>query len=179
MTKILNFKMYKNKFQFLVNWVERTFLIEKIPNYQTRIQIVNVMKMRGLKNVLFITTEYTVINFRIPSKTIDGSQVIISFTRHVYIIEGFKPKILVKDDILKPELVIPDFGKKYLTIGSCKNISIKFNVKNIGPPIKRMVGSNGIIKISAKSSSVIPFRLRGKNDGLSTGRDFMFIQKKN
>ena len=99
------------------------------------------MKMRGLKNVLFITTEHIPINFRIPGKTIGGSQVTTSFTRHVYIVEGFKTKMLIGNDILNPEMMVPNFGKNHLTIGSRENITAKFNVKNDGFPVKRVVRS--------------------------------------
>lgn len=42
-------------------------------------------------------------------------------------------------------MIIPDDGKTHLIIGDCKNITVKFNIKNIGPPTKRVVRFNGII----------------------------------
>ena len=57
--------------------------------------------------------------------------------------------------------MVPDIGRNQLTIGNCKNMKIKFNVKNIGPPFKRVVRSNGITKIPAKFNSTIFFKLRG------------------
>ena len=130
------------------------------------------MKVRGLNNVLFITAEHFPNNFNIFGQTVDGSPAIINF---VYIIEKFKPKMLIGNDILNPEIIIPDIGKSNLTIENCKNMTAKLNVRNIG---KRMVRFNGVIKIPAKSTSVIPFKLRGKNGALPLGRDFMFILKR-
>ena len=135
------------------------------------------MKMRGLKNALFTTAEHFPINFNIPSQTVDGSPAITNFTSHVYIIGKFKPKMLIKNNILNPEIMIANIGKTHLTIGSCKNMTIKFNMKNINPPVKRIVRSNKLMRISAKFYSAIFFKLRGKN-GLPPGRDFMFIAKK-
>ena len=84
---------------------------------------------------------------RIFGQTVDESTAITSFTRHVYIIERFKPKMCIKNDILNPEMMVPDVGKNKLTIKNCKNMKVKFNVKNIDPPIKRVVRFNGIIKV--------------------------------
>ena len=101
------------------------------------------------KNGLLIITEYFPVNFGIPNKTVDGSQVIIDFTGHVYIIEKFKTKMLIKNDILNFEMMVPNIGENHLTIGNCKNMMIEFNM-NTDPPIKRVVRSNEIIKIPAK-----------------------------
>ena len=107
------------------------------------------MKMRGSKNVLLVITKYFPINFRIPNKTVDRSQAIINFTRYVYIIEGFKTKMLVKNDILNFEMMVPNIVKNHLTIGNCKNMTIKFNM-NTDPPINRVVRFNEVIKIPVK-----------------------------
>ena len=72
--------------------------------------------------------------------------------------------------------MVPNMGKNILTIRSCKNMSVKFNVNNIGPPVKRVIRSSGIIKIPTKFNSTNFFKLRG--NGLPTGRDFMFIPKR-
>ena len=134
------------------------------------------MKIRGLKNALFIITEYFFIDFRVPGQTADGSPAIISFTRHVYIIERFGTKMLIGNDILNPEMMVPDIGKSNLTIGNCKNRTVKLNVNNIGPPIKLVVRFNGTIKIPAKFNLIIFFKLRGKN--FLAKRYFMIIHHK-
>ena len=114
--------------------------------------------------------------FRIFGQTVDGSMAIANFTRHVYIIEGFKPKMFIRNDILNPEIMVLGIDRNQLTTGNCKNMKIKFNVKNIGSPIKRVVRSNKVTKIPTKFNSTIFFKLR--DNGLPTGRDFIFIPKK-
>ena len=137
---------------------------------------IEIMKIRGLKDSLFITTEHIPKKFRIPGKTIDGSQKITSFTRHVYIIEKFKTKMLIKSDFLNSEMMVPNVGENRLTIENCKNMTAKFNINNTGPPIKRMVHSNGVSKIPTKFNSTIFFKPCG--NGLPAGRYFIFIPKK-
>ena len=69
------------------------------------------MKIRGFGNALFSITEYFPIIFRIFGPTVDGSTAITNFTRHVYIIEKYKTKFFIKNDILNPEMMVPDIGK--------------------------------------------------------------------
>ena len=156
-------------------WIKK--INQKLPDYRTRIQTKpEVMKMRGLKNTLCITTKHFPVNFNIFGQTVDVLSVITHFTRHIYIIEKFKPKMFIKNDILNSEIMVPDIGKNQLTIGNFKNMKIKFNVKNIDFSIKRMVRFNRIIKIPARFNSIIFFKLQGKN--FPAGRNFMFIPKK-
>ena len=61
--------------------VDKTFLVKNVPSYPASIQKTNIMKMRGLKNALFIITEHFPINFRVPGRTIDGTPAIINITR--------------------------------------------------------------------------------------------------
>ena len=68
--------------------------------------------MRGLKNGLIINIEYFTINFRIPNKTVDGLPAITSFTKHVYLIERSKTKMLIRNDILSPEMLVPNIDWK-------------------------------------------------------------------
>ena len=135
----------------------------------------DAIKIRSLNDSLFIITEYNPICFRIPGKTIDGSQAITSFARYVYIIERFKTKMLMKNVILNPDI---KYRENFLTIGNCKNMSVKLNVNNIGPSVKRVVRSKKKFKIPTKFNSVVFFILRGKNGGLPPGHDFIFVPKK-
>lgn len=158
--------------------VDRAFLAEEVPDYQQRVQKKpDAMRVRGLGDSLLITTEHLPINFRIPGRAVDGSPAIACFTRHVYIVEGLKAKMLVGNDILGPELMVPDVSREKLSIGSCKDLTVKLNVKNVGPPVKRAVRSSNATKVPARSSTTIPFKLRGK-ESLPAGRDFMFMSQR-
>ena len=64
-----------------------------------------------------------------------------------------------KMDILNPEMMVPNVRNNHLTMGNCKNMKVNLNVKN-SFPIKRMLRSNGIIKIPANLISIILFKLR-------------------
>ena len=95
----------------------------------------------------------------------------------MYIIEKLQTKIFINNYILNSEMMVANIGKTNSRIENCKNMTFKFNVRNIGPLFKRMVRFNGVIKIPAKFISIIPFNLRDKNGGMPSGRDIMFIPK--
>ena len=66
------------------------------------------MRIRGLKNVLFIITKHFPIIFNIFGQTVDGSPAIFNFIRHVYIMEKSKTsttkKKITKNDRGEPNL---------------------------------------------------------------------------
>ena len=153
--------------------VDRTFLAAEVPDYKQRVKTANAIRVRGIGDALLDSTEHLPLNFRIPGKAANGSAAIACFTRHVYIVDGLKAKLLVANDIIGPEQMIPDIGKEKLTIGSCQDMTATLTVKNAGPPVKRVARSSEATKIPARSRTAIAFKLRGK--GLPTGRDFMFV----
>ena len=74
--------------------------------------------------------------------------------------------MFIRNDILNPEMMVPDIGRNQLTIGNYKNTKIKFNVKNIGLLIKRVIRFNRVMKIPARFNSMIFFRIdQLKNNG--------------
>ena len=53
------------------------------------------------------------IDFRVPGQTADGtSRTIINFTRHLYIMEKFKTKMVIKKCYFKPGNDGPKYKKR-------------------------------------------------------------------
>ena len=146
--------------------MDKKFFTKKLPDYRTFIQTKpDAMKMRCLKNALFIITKHLLIIFNIFGQTVDGFPVIINFTGHIYIMEKFKTKILVKNGILNPEIMVPNIGKNVLTIGNCKNMSVKFNINNIGPPVKLLRPQSKQKRFAAKRLPKFELGNLGKRSG--------------
>ena len=157
--------------------INRNFFAKKILNYKKRVQKKpNVIKIRELENTLLTITKYLSISFRILEQVVDESSTIVNFTRHVYIVEKLKIKILIENNIFNSKLIILDVDRSKLTIENCKKIIIKFNIKNIDFSIKRVVRFSNVIKILIKFNIVIFFKLRDNN--LFIDRDFIFVLKK-
>ena len=82
-----------------------------MPDYRTRIQTKTRRNENArFKNALFTITKHFP-NIDIPGHTVDGSPTITSFTRHVYIIDVFKIKMLIKNYILNFEIMVLNIGK--------------------------------------------------------------------
>ena len=157
---------------------DRDYLAEEMPDYKKHVkQSSNPIKVRGIGDASLTTAEYLPVTFRVPGTAADGSSAVATFTRHVYIVDGLKAKVLLGNDILGPEQIALDIAKEQLTIGSCQNMTAKLTVANRGAPVKRIVRSAEGVKIPARSSTAIPFKLRGKSK-LPADRDFMFIPQR-
>ena len=152
---------------------DRSFLAEEIPDYQKLVkQSTDPIRVRGIGNAVLDSKEYLPVEFRIPGE-VNGKPAVASFTRNVNIVDGLKAKMLLGNDIIGPEDIVPNVGKGIATIGSCQGLTTALTVTNLGPPVKRLARAAGSLSIPANSMATIPYKLRGKS-GLPTGRDFMF-----
>ena len=91
------------------------------------------MKIRKFGDALFTITEYFPINFRIFGQTVDELTAITNYTRHIYIIEKFKPNFFIKNDILNPKIMVPDIGKNKLQLGIAKTQRLNLMSKTLAP----------------------------------------------
>ena len=97
-----------------VSLINRLFLIKKLFIYQKLIkQKLNVIKIRDIENVIFNIKNYLSLIFRVSKLTSNEiTFTIVYFTRHVYIIDNLKTKILLSNDILKSKQIILNLNKK-------------------------------------------------------------------
>ena len=157
--------------------VDRSFLIAKISNYQQQIKQIIVMKIRDIDDALIETKKHISLNFRIFGK-MKSKPAVICFIRHVYIVESLKTKILLNNDVFDSKQIVLNVDKKVVTINSCQNLVIKLNVINADSSVKRVVRVSFAIKISARFSVTVSFKLRDKDSFLSAERNFIFISKR-
>ena len=102
---------------------------------------------------------------------------IVCFTRHVYIVDNLKTKMLLSNDILKSKQIILNLNKKKIIIDNCQNCIIDLNVINRDIFVKQQVKINDIIKISTRFCVIISFKLRDKSK-LSKNKNFMFLSQR-
>ena len=157
--------------------VNREFLAIEMSNFQRHIQKkFIVMKIREINDVVLNITKHLFVSFRV-SRLIDDKSIIVCFTRQVYIVDDLKTKLLLSNDIIDSKNIVSNIEKKKITINSCKNLIIKFNVKNADSIIKRVTRASNVTTIFVKSSTAILFKLREK-EALSINRDFMFVSQR-
>ena len=156
---------------------DRSFLAEEIPDYQKLVkQRTDPIRVRGIGNAMLESREYLPVDFSIPGE-LNGKPAVATFTRNVNIVDGLKAKMLLGNDIIGPEDIVPNVGKGIATIGSCQGLTTTLTVTNRGPPVKRLARAADGLNIPANSMATIPYKLRGKS-GLPTGRDFMFTPQR-
>ena len=158
--------------------IDRKFLMQKILDYRTHVRLSSKsLKIRSIDDAIVTTTDYISLIFRISEVATNDKNAIAIFTRRIYIVKELKTKVLMDNDILEPKQISIDVDKQIVTIESCKNIKVQLNVTNADPQIKRVARASETIKISVKSATTIPFKLRDQ-DSLPTGRDFMFTSSR-
>ena len=161
-----------------VFFINRTFLIEQIFNYRKHVKHkIDAVKIRNIENFTFNDTKYIFIIFEIFDKFVDDELIMISFTRHVYIVDNLKIKMLMNNDIFDSKKMIIDLNKQQMTIDNCKNIITSLKIINRDTSIKRIIKINDVIKISIHSIIMISFKFRDKID-LSNDKNFIFVFKR-
>ena len=157
--------------------IDRDFLAQKIPGYQNLMkQKSEAIRVRDIDNAMLSSSDYLSLRFRLPGE-LKQMSAIASFTRHAYIVDKLKAKVLISNDIIEPEKIVPNVAKGTAVIGSCHSIETKLNVTNCGAPIKRAARAAGGVRIPAHTAATIPFKLRGSTE-LPIDRDFMFIPQR-
>ena len=100
---------------------------KKIPNLKnTKLPDICANETRNYENSRFkkcFIQYYGTFLYYFPRTAVNHRRDVTKLTnstRHVYIIEKLKTKMLVKYDILNPEIMVPNIGKNNLTIVTVK-----------------------------------------------------------
>ena len=126
---------------------------------------------------MFNIKNYLSLIFRVSKLTSNEiTFTIVCFTRHVYILDNLKIKMLLSNDILKSKQIILNLNKKKMIIDNCQNCIIDFNMINRDIFVKRQMKINDVIKISTCFYVIISFKLRDKFK-LSKNKNFMFLSQ--
>lgn len=152
--------------------VDREFLAIEVPDYRQKSSPRTPLNVRGIGNAMVTSTEHLPLTFKVPG-TVNGKPAVACFTRMVNIVDGLKAKMLIGNDILCPERITLNMGQELMIIGSCQNLVAKLTVTHKGIPVRRVARATGLVKVPARSSTMVAFKLRGKST-LPAGRDYMF-----
>ena len=152
--------------------IDRQFLASKRPDYAAHVVKTSPMKVNGIGSASLSTSEKIALDLTIPGEA-DGDAARASFTRYAYIVDDLKAKLLIGNDILGPEDMVPHVGKGKLTIGSCGNFTTPLHVTpREGERVKRAVRSLAVVTIPPHSCAAVPVKYKGGK--LPHDRDFVF-----
>lgn len=155
--------------------VDREFLAREVPDFAKRVkQIADPVKVKGIGGSQLETKDYLPIEFQLPGTLPSGSPAVACFTRHAFIVDSLRAQVLLGNNILGPEKMVLDLGRRTIKVGSYQDLTTELNIVNRGTPVKRAVRADKLVTVPANSVCAIPFRLRGQSD-LPTERDFMFL----
>lgn len=91
--------------------IDRPFLAARRPNYaKDVIRKANPLKVNGIDAASLATDEYIPVEFTIPEE-VDDAPAKTRFTRHLHIVDGLKANILLGNDILELEKMVPNINK--------------------------------------------------------------------
>ena len=131
------------------------------------------LTVRGIGTAVHLYDEFAQFDMFIP----DGqSGKVAKIRMGARVVEDLKANMLVGNDILGPLGVVVDLDQEILTLKACPGVRIPMKVHPSTPStrrVDRIVRSDHLVRIPAKSRIMIPIKLRGKTK-LPAGRDFMF-----
>lgn len=87
--------------------------------------------VRGIGSSKHATDRYAIVPISMTGIGPDGAPAVARFRREVHLLSKLKANILLGSDMLGPELVTIDFGKKQAFIGSCE-VTVPIDVESRG-----------------------------------------------
>lgn len=123
--------------------------------FATRPTSVNV---RGLGDSLHKSQHYVVASIYVPCH----EEILAKITRELHVVDGLGCNALLGTDILVPEMVILDLGRKTMTFGSCNNAIADVVIRSCdGRQIEcKSVRCAHTVRIAAHTEGVIPIKFR-------------------
>lgn len=86
------------------------------------------MKVRGIGASKHKSSEFAALSLYFPGKNNVGDLVYAALQCDIYLVEGLRANLLISNDIMSPEAMVIDLGKKTALIGICE-VTIDINTK--------------------------------------------------
>lgn len=132
-----------------ITLVDREFFRRQAGHKISICTMATPITVRGIGITKHATDEYAIVPFMFEGTQKEQS-VLAKFWREVYLVDNLKANLLIGIDIMGPELVVVDMGRKRVILGSCDvevSIEIKF----------RSHSAHGVIRpILAQKTTVVP-----------------------
>ena len=127
--------------------------------------------VRGIGTNKHLTDKYAIVPISLTGKDHKGHPAIARFRREVHLVEHLKANMLLGTDILGPEQITIDLGKKEAIIGSCGvNVPIDIGSRNNTPAIVRAVHIRKTTQVPPHSALAVPIH----HLDIPKDRDYLF-----
>jgi hypothetical protein len=149
--------------------VDEDWLEEQLPG-ATILNRASTVKIRGLGKEEHLTNKYLVIQRFLPE--IGGTGRVAEIRREFHLVKGLGCKILLGNDVIKPERWVIDVAEGKMTLWACEDMICELKVTPRGRQvICRKVRTSQRITVKPNSTIMIPVSYK---KGLPSGRDFEF-----
>ena len=151
--------------------IDRRFLQANLPNAEiTRFQ--NAVRVRGIGDKVHDCHEYATFDLYLP-----GDSKVARISRGARVVDDLKAKMLIGMDIIGPEGISVHIPSRTATVESCGSMQVPLGVQPTTERVDRVVRLTKLITIPARSTALIPLKLRGPT-ALPRGRDYLFEPSK-
>ena len=154
--------------------IDRKYLLEAKPD-ATIHKTKQPIRVHGIGDKLHDSSEYTELDFYVAGTLPDQSPAIAHFRREIHLVDDLRAHALLGADILGPEQVILDMGKRTITFPACSNLTASMELTPKGQRIVRAVRSASKITIPPHTCLAVPVKIRGQS--LPADRDYSFEPK--
>ena len=127
------------------------------------------LKVKGIGASKHKSSEFAALSLYFPGKNAVGDLVYASLWCEIYLVEGLRANLLIGNDIMSPEAVVIDLGKKTAVIGAC-GVSIDVNARQRGQFLakKLLINKDSVIPPRSKAMiSLVRLPLPDDRDFLS------------
>ena len=127
------------------------------------------LNVRGIGALKYESSKFAALSLYFPGKNAVGDLVYAALRYEIHLVEGLRANLLVGNDIMSPEAMVINLGKKTAIIGTC-GVSIDVNARQRGKFLARKLLTNLDNVIPPRSEAMISL----EKLPLPDNRDFLF-----
>ena len=159
----------------IMSIINRRFFLIEIFNYIVK-RISMSVKIRGINNVMMLSSEYIFLKFIIDD-TLNEKSIVDKLRRQVHIINDLKTNMFIEFNILDSKRIMLNYVIKQLTIDNCKEMKIFMKITSKRDKINKIICVYDVIVVSFHSRIIIFICFCDKSK-LFKNRDLMFMSTK-
>lgn len=148
----------------------RQFLLKHLPGLVIQ-KMASAVPVRGVGGKIVKTDEFATVKLHFHGE-LAGQPATGVVSIEVHVIDDFAANLLLGNDVLHPQKMVPNVAKQELIIGSCGDIKVAMQVlARADPHIKRTIRTRRAFTVLPGQVAEVPVTYHGT---LPDDRDFLF-----
>lgn len=113
--------------------------------------------IRGVGAQIHRTDEFAVLTMYFKGRDLKNQEAVAAITREIHIVDDLQANLLIGADTLTPEGMTLDYQRQQITIGSCKDLKVAFNLYSRQEPnLRRTIRAQGNVILKPKQITRVP-----------------------